>query len=329
MNCVWKRFVQTLFSQPNRRRAGSPAYQPAAVESLEERTVLSVSTLAVGSDTYIMNNPDPTANLGGSNVVRLYNGVGAVDRMLIQADLSSLAASGSAITRAVLELYQAGGFTNPEHPTMDLSIYAVAQQWTEGTQTFASGTSDGATWLQARPGVDWTTPGGTFSNFDFGNGANGLMQTATLPAFSSAGWVQFDITAAVRAWQNGQLANNGLAFVISSGGEYTQHEFSSSESGSGPRLVVNVVDSAIPPRSPVAIFMLSQVQDQNAQWSALGGKVIQTIAHQLRTIENDNGQQPTSNPGNAGNSNGNASNHNPTLGAALPSRLGVLLPVLG
>lgn len=324
MTCVWKRFVQTLFSQPNHRRMGAPAFQPAAVESLEERTVLSVSTLAVDSDTYITSGSETAeaANFGGSDVVRLYNGVGAVDRMLIRANLSSLAASGSAITSAVLEFYQTGGFTNPEHPTMNLSIYAVAQQWTEGTQTFASGTSNGASWLQAQLGVDWTTPGGAFSSFDFGNGANGLVQTATLPAFASAGWVQFDITAAVRAWQDGLVANNGLVFVISSGGEYTEHEFASSESGNGPRLVVNVLNSAIPPRSPVANFILSQVHDQNTQWSALGGQVIQSIAHKLRTIEQNNGQAvPTSNPSNAEVSKGHASDHNPTLGAALPPAL--------
>ena len=313
---AWKRFAQNLINQPNRRRMGAPVRQPAAIETLEERTVLSISTLAVDSDTHIMSHPYPEANLGGADIVRLFNGVGAVDRMLFQADLSSLTASGSKITSAVLELYQAGGFGEN---SMSLSIYAVAQQWTEGTQTFASGTVDGASWNQAQPGVDWT-PGGELG---------GLVHVATLPTFVAAGWVQFDITATVRAWQDGLLANNGLAFVISSGGEFTEHRFTSSESSNTslrPKLTVTTVDDPIcQQRSPVATFILSHVHG-DADWSNQRGRVIREVAHQLRNIEHDHCRNPT---GNAHNSHGHASDHNPNLGAALPSGLGKLKRALG
>ncbi|MFM9963302.1 MAG: DNRLRE domain-containing protein [Planctomycetaceae bacterium] len=278
---------------------------------------MSVSTLAVGSDTFIMNHPNPEANLGGAATVRLYNGVGAVDRMLFQADLSNFAASGSQITSAVLELYQEGGFGNN---SMSLSIYAVAQQWTEGTQTFASGTADGASWLQAQAGVAWT-PGGELG---------GLVQVATLPAFVAAGWVQFDITATVRAWKDGQLANNGLAFVISSGGEYTEHRFTSSESSNTslrPKLVVNVVDEPVTShRSPVADFIQNHIRG-TADGTERVGRIIREIAHQLQSRDHDS--HPTGNPGKAGESQGKADDHNPTLGAALPSGLGKLKRAIG
>lgn len=285
----WKRFVQTVLGQPNQRRFESRPLRAAEIETLEGRTVLSVSTLAVNNDTYLTNHSgqDQAANLGGLNELRIYKDTAEVYRTILEADLGSLP-SGATINSATLQLYH-----TPAHSfgtdSMTVTLYALTHAWVEGTGVLDSEPGNGASWLNAAPGVAWATPGG-----DLG----AAITTVVLPAANSAGWVQFDITSAVKAWQSG-AANYGLAIVVTSGGLYTQYSFASSEAAETslrPQLVVDATDPVTPPtphdhRSPVAVFILSQVpggsdvRGRESTWTAKTGQEKSKIAHQLRDID--------------------------------------------
>ena len=286
MICGWKRFAQAVLGRQNKRRHEPRFASSAEVQQLEERTVLSVTTLAVNNDTYLTNHTgqNPAANLGGLGELRIYKDSAEVYRTLVQADVGSLA-SGATVNSATLELYHTGGFTFDRQP-MTVTLYALTHAWVEGTGVLDSVAENGASWLNAAVGDPWTTAGG-----DLG----AAIASATLPSANSAGWVQFNITSAVQAWRNG-AANFGLAFVVTAGGSHTQYTFASSESANAtlrPRLAVDVADPVIPPsrcepRSAVAVFVLSQEpggsHGRDRDWSSLNGPGKSTVAHQIQDV---------------------------------------------
>jgi hypothetical protein len=239
---LWSRFRQ-IFSSSNDKRRNLPMHETLNAEVLEQRALLSAVTVAVESDTFLTNFQNQEANLGGVEWVSLYKGDTAVYRPLVEADLSGLDAVGSAIENATLELYHFDGlFDNQE---LEVSVYAVTQAWEEGIGQSNFIPGDGATWLSADTGVAWNAAGSDFNtSYDFGNGANGIVAQVTIPAFSSANWIQVDVTSAVQAWQDGALENHGLVFIVESG-EYSEHKFSSSEAvdvSLRPRINIEVTD---------------------------------------------------------------------------------------
>ena len=119
---------------------------------------------------------------------------------------------------------------------MQLDLYRVTRDWTEGTGTDfwpdPSYVPDGATWTLASPGTAWTTPGSDFDATVVGQ--------VTLPAGMGNGWVSLDATAAVRAWIEDGLPNYGL-LLRPLNGDYTYHYYYSRNHSAPdlrPRLVV-------------------------------------------------------------------------------------------
>src|SRR4029077_13108142 len=98
---------------------------------------------------------------------------------------------------------------------MTVNVVTLSRPWVQGTSQDNWSPGAGSSWLNAATGTPWTTPGGDFNTaYNFGNGANGIVTSATIPSFNGANWVSFNVTAAVQAWASGSLANDGFAFVI-------------------------------------------------------------------------------------------------------------------
>lgn len=211
-------------------------------------------TLSNAIDTFLTGFQNTSANLGGVSTISFFREPGSASslyRPLVEFDLSSVPASVQ-VRSARIELWHlAGAYDNA---AMNVSLYAVSRDWQEGNGTDNWSASPGASWLNYGTGTGggaWNTPGGDFQTlFDFGNGPNGVISTATIPSFNTAEWQSFDVTAAVRAWLGGSIPNQGVAFVIN-GGDYTEHFFASSEYADAalrPRMVI--VTEAAPANQP-------------------------------------------------------------------------------
>ena len=158
--------------------------------------------------------------------------------MVIKFDLSNLP-EGASVTEATLELYQYEW--DGEAPPHTISAYRLTRAWVEGTGT-AQFQSDhlGVSWEEAANGTAWTTPGGDYDTAtDFGNGANGVIDSVALTSTDGA-WQAWDVTPIVEAWAAGTLENHGL-ILISVAGDWSEHYFRSADHGTAatrPRLGV-------------------------------------------------------------------------------------------
>jgi hypothetical protein len=200
------------------------------------------ASYAGASDVILANDAEPNANLGGMDYVETFYGAGEEHRRsLLRWDLSALP-TGITISSAEVELYCFDGNAENE---MDLALYGVTRNWTEGTGIDlwpdASYVPDGATWSLAGPDTAWTTPGGDLTTSS--------VCRVTLPAGMGNGWVTLDATAAVRAWVERGVPNRGLA-VRPESGDYTYHYYYSREHSAPdlrPRLVVNYTVGVVTP----------------------------------------------------------------------------------
>jgi len=262
MNHRFAGFKQSLRSLVSRsRRPKRRSHQSNGVEALEARTLLSGNSLILQNavDTHLIQGTVPQANVGGYQNLEFYATYvtygGPVHRPLLQFDLSPTA--GAVPQSATLELYQLD-VNNYAGSDMTVEVYAVSRDWEEGNGLNPWASSDGASWETADTNDPWTQNGGDFNTtFDFGNGTNGLIDTQTLTQATDGSWVSFDVTAAVAAWNSGQLENHGFAMVITSG-DYTYYSIASSqysdsslapkltfEQAAGPEVTVSTPDIVV------------------------------------------------------------------------------------
>ena len=174
------------------------------------------------------------ANCGGWGYLQ----VGETDsadqfRFLVRFDLDGWLAADAQIEGAWLELRAFdSGYDDRPH---DVVAHRVIEEWVEGDgwNLSADGRDEGVTWVTARPGVDWATPGGDFDPVE--------LDRVTVAA-DPDGWHRWDVTAAVRAWADGTAPNYGLLLEPDSG-PWLHHQFRSSEYDDPalrPRLVINL-----------------------------------------------------------------------------------------
>src|SRR5690606_38960466 len=94
--------------------------------------------------------------------------------------------------------------TGWRHASQDLTIVAQpvlpSGERTLWTDTVVCG--DGSGTSPHQPDVD--------SSNDYGHGPNGVLASVLIPRDSEPGWVLFDVTAAVIAWESGALENHGI-----------------------------------------------------------------------------------------------------------------------
>jgi hypothetical protein len=186
-------------------------------------------------DTYIFES-DPEANFGGECCL------GEIDRFLIRFALPPNLA-GKRILSADLELFVWN--QSDYHAGESLKVHLLTRSWDE----------NGATWLNARDGVPWSSPGGD---------ADPAGPVASIPhrpdpsEWDHAFYPAADVTPEVQAWVDGTVPNFGF-LVIRDGQTEIGLKSSEYEEGSRPRLEITWTDPPAPggvDAGPAAAFRL-------------------------------------------------------------------------
>lgn len=203
-------------------------------------------------DTQLTNFQNQQANLGGASELQFYKANSQQYRTLVKFDLAAIPA-GTSVIEARIELYHTAG--DYENAAMGVTLRTVGRDWDEGAGSDQFTAGAGASWRNAKTDAGWATPGGDFVAADLGRGAGGVAGTATITPFTTAAWKSFDITPAVRGWLNKSFANQGVAFIPTSG-DWTEHRFASSEYANAalrPRLVLVTALSPTPTAPPATL----------------------------------------------------------------------------
>lgn len=178
-------------------------------------------------DTYL-NQKDNNRNYGIAPTLVIDPRSGEAARPLVEFDVSSIPVNAE-VTLAYIEMYQTA--VEASAGTITVDIYALTQDWAEGTFNDATGT---ASWNQRLPATAWTTVGGTTNNIIYGS-TN--VNTSAAPSE-----FEFFITDLVQDWVDGSLANEGalLRAKNETGADNQRHIFSSSDGAAyTPELFVN------------------------------------------------------------------------------------------
>jgi len=161
-------------------------------------------------DTWI--SPDyPSLNFGSTGSAHL-QGAYTPDRLLFRPNLGALPA-GATIQSATLQVY---AYSATSSGNM-LSAYQVLAPWGSSTATYSS---------------PWSQPG-LQAGTDYVAVADG---TALL---GGAGWLTVDVTAAVRAWQQG-ASNNGIMLRLSGGAPGAHYRVYMAESTTNQRPALSI-----------------------------------------------------------------------------------------
>jgi hypothetical protein len=202
------------------------------------------------SDTILSIEPI-TVNVGGLEYIETYFDYAEHNRTIIRWDISALPA-GADVLSATVEIYHYIGFGPDPQP---IPLHHVTREWVEGTGLdFWPGpgyVADGATWMEASPGVPWTNPGGDYDPTAVGQ--------TTIPAGTGSQWIRWDATGAVEAWVEGGQPNYGLLLRPLSG-DYVGHRFHSRQGDTPnlrPRLVITYTVGLIPQTNEPAGQFLS------------------------------------------------------------------------
>ncbi len=148
-----------------------------------------------GRATYI-NVLDRCLNAGARSTISIGGEATNVNRGLVVFDIGDIP-SHATVDSATIALY---------HPQasqeMTVSAHKVSSEWTEGSG-MATCTGDGVTWNEVAGGVEWETAGGDHGTI-FDQEANAQLE--------SAGWDDFDATALVQDWIDGDASVFGVMF---------------------------------------------------------------------------------------------------------------------
>ncbi|NOZ71128.1 MAG: DNRLRE domain-containing protein, partial [Chloroflexi bacterium] len=202
--------------------ASATAWPASNLQTLVFQNGVSPAVSYDGTSDAIITtwNGNNYANLGGLDYLQVGES-GDTDqfRFLIRFDLQGWLPPAAWITEAWLEIRSYDGGFDDE--AQDVVVHQVRQAWVEGNgqDLFADGREEGVTWVTARPGVSWTTPGG-----DFDTTALDRVRVAA----NSDDWQRWDVTTAVQAWLADPSANLGL-LLEPDAAPWTHHEFRASE----------------------------------------------------------------------------------------------------
>lgn len=196
-------------------------------------------------------------NFGGQNSDANTGGLGTLEvfrggyRPLLQFDLASVT---TGIGAATLDIYQTN-YSWGVGAAAFLDVYAVSQDWEEGTGTNVfSSSRPGVSWDNASVSggvVEWATPGGAYdTTSDFGLGANGLIGSLTLTPQTNEKWLSLDVSQVVQQWSAGTRENYGLILVersvSSDPSQYTLAASEYSDSAFTPKLSIEEAQTVLP-----------------------------------------------------------------------------------
>ncbi len=200
---------------------------PTAVTlTLQQGRPLSDGQPYRGARDTMLNATFPTRNFGTNDVM----GIRSDANSLLAFDLAPLPANVSVID-ATLRLYVAGR-TAPGPVTL------------EAVQLLRAWSDSYATWQQASANHPWAEPGANGAGSDH----RGVVEDAQAVA-NSGGWVELDVTGAVRGWQTDPLRNRGL-LLRTTGSVSLQVNLASAEWAVAAERPVLEVRYALPPGAP-------------------------------------------------------------------------------
>ena len=197
------------------------------------------------------NPPDKTSNMGANSDLILTlqtSSAWKVFRSLLKFDTSGIPAN-SEITSAEIKLHYylcyngidgnnqpiEGGQADP----LTITAAPLTRDWVEGTGSFASLTTDGASWSTYDGTNSWTQEGGDFALSPSGSGAT--------PG-TGYGTTTITVTSIVQAWVNGDIDNHGVV-LYGTGGQDTIKFFRAKEHGTAderPKLEVTYTTNLAP-----------------------------------------------------------------------------------
>jgi hypothetical protein len=196
----------------------APAASGPQVVTLQRGTLPG----AVVADTYL-SEYSKTRNFGSADSMLELRQYNMLYRMAIFQSEGGPVPNGAVIESAVFSVYKWSSFA------MTYGLHRVLQPWSE----------TGATWNERLPGSPWASPGGRAVDIDYAGFAEAVGSVGHEP-----GWVNFDISAAVR--QQGSsvvFANQGWRLHPVSGATSSLKRFHSSEFAADaslrPKLVIS------------------------------------------------------------------------------------------
>lgn len=142
---------------------------------------------------------------------------GQIVRSLVRFDVSRIPA-GATVRRATLRLWLTNSWDYPDR-TRTIRAYRAAGPWSENDVTWNNAPSPGEAYGEAN--IPWTVNA----------------------------WYDFDVTALVQAWANGNYENHGIMIrgPEHSGSDSSWREFSTKEGAEAPQLVVDYEFALQPP----------------------------------------------------------------------------------
>jgi hypothetical protein len=151
----------------------------------------------------------------------------ALIRFAIFASEGGPVPNNATITSATLSLYKYSG------PDAVMQASRVLKSWTEL----------GATWNNTGAGTPWTVPGATGAGTDIlatpdsqASIADALANNCTSAPFSSACWLNLDVTSSVKAFAGGTQNNGWLITQVSSSAPSSYKDFNSRNNNNFPTL---------------------------------------------------------------------------------------------
>lgn len=156
-------------------------------------------TLAPAADTEL-DQYLPSVNWGGDVEMWLEKS-SKEETPALRFDLQSIA-PGHKVKNARLRLH---AYAASVVSATQVQLEALTESWDEGTRV-GGGAPDGATWNERRPGLAWSTPGGTTSG--------AVVASAAVAAGFAGGWLEFDLTAQVQQWVDFPAGNQGVSLHL-------------------------------------------------------------------------------------------------------------------
>ncbi len=207
-----------------------------------------VAEIAASKDNTLYESATGSLSNGvGSNFFAGTTASGAIRRGLIEFDVAGAIPAGATINSATLVLSMSRTTSGDEA----VSLYAVMQEWGEGTSN-ANGQEGGgapagdgdATWLHAEYDVGgssvlWANQGG-----DLAGSASATVSVGDVGSYS---WSGSGVTADVQGWLDDAASNHGWALIGNEEVFTTSKRFDSREHPTAavrPRLMVDFTPAA-------------------------------------------------------------------------------------
>ncbi|MCM2269212.1 MAG: DNRLRE domain-containing protein, partial [Thermoanaerobaculia bacterium] len=207
------------------------------------------STLEASADSYLRSG-SPNQNQGGEDLLRVQST--GQNRALVRFDSAAVSAaiSGGSLAQARLELFIAANADNWSTAGRTVDAHRVLADWSELGVTWNCGVDEVPTNSKVDCAATWG--GGSFVE----EPTDSVLHTNGL-----GGWIAFDVTADVTAFQGG-AANLGWLIKKTEEGQNGQVEYRSREGAAGeaPRLVL-VVESAAFDEVPPKIAVVAPSRD--------------------------------------------------------------------